>query len=173
MFDDVWRFFVCFCASVFHAFSGRFLKSVQHNSLFFWFRAKTADRRKMQHLPHENQFFKVRPPARAAGKTKKTIQEFIQKQLPQILKNNVFLLFSCRKALLLKSLPKSPKRASRRASSGLPGPPGGLKSINFPSPRILLGAPKSALERSRRPPWAPPAAPEGPGSLQEFIFEPF
>jgi len=32
-------------------------------------------------------FFKVRPPARAAGKTKKTIQEFINKELPKTLKS--------------------------------------------------------------------------------------
>ena len=44
----------------------------------FRLRAKTADMRNLQYLPHENVFFKVRSCAAAAGKAKKTAEQRMQ-----------------------------------------------------------------------------------------------
>ena len=116
---------------------------------FFCFSAKTADMRKMQHPLRQKSIFQgARLRRRRRQGKEKTCKNHLKTASSNIGKLQFFLLFSCRQALLLKSLPQPPKKVSRRASGGLPGSPGGLKSINTPSPRTLLGAPGRPQERS-------------------------
>ena len=67
-------FFVWFSAFLFNDFSSCFSKGFSWILLFFSFRAKTADTRKMQYLPHENLLFQGARLRRRSGEGEETIQ---------------------------------------------------------------------------------------------------
>ena len=67
--------FACVSAFVFVAFSGCCFDDFLQSSFSFWLPAQKPDMRKMQHLPSENLFFKVRSRAGAASTTNQSTQK--------------------------------------------------------------------------------------------------